>query len=123
MSMLIPKQWEHKMSFMLEARKAFATTISVFNFFDCEPRRADVLDYGGFVDTMVALCRKHRRDRSGIEDMQTTIALSDSYQESVRLHRVLEDDEFRGLHCQNPPSRNRCSAGCACRMSRAVFLF
>jgi hypothetical protein len=95
MSMLIPKQWEHKMAFMLEATKAFATTTSVFRSFDCEPRRVDVLDYSGFVDAMVALCRKHRRDRSGIEDMQTAIAVFDSYPESVRLHRALEDDEFR----------------------------
>jgi len=93
--MLIPKQWEHKTAFTLEAVKAFGTTASVFRFFDCKPRQADPLDYSGFVGSMVALCRKQRRDSSGIKDMKTTIAVFDSYHESVRLHRVFADDEFR----------------------------
>lgn len=93
--MLIPKQWEAKMAFMMEAGQALAATGIVFRFFDCAPHQADVLDYTGFVDTMTTLCRKHRRDSSGIEDMQTMITVFYSYHEAVRLQRVVADDEFR----------------------------
>src|ERR1700719_4586447 len=95
MSMLIPKEWEHKMAFQLEAAKAFAATESVFRCFSSEPQRADVLDYTGFVEAMEALCSKHRRDRSGIEDMRITVAVFDAHHEAVRSHRVLSDGEFR----------------------------
>jgi hypothetical protein len=93
--MLIPKQWEEKRAFLLEAVKAFAATGSVFRYFDSAPVQADVLDYSGFVETMVTLCRKHRRDSSGIADLRITIAVFAAYHESVRLHETLGDDEFR----------------------------
>ncbi len=95
MSMLVPSRWEQKIAFLVEAAKAFGAAASVFGFFDCKPRQADALDYSGFVDTMVALCRKYRRDSSGIADLQTAIKVFDSHHESVRLHRTLADDEFR----------------------------
>ena len=95
MSMVIPKQWEHKMAFTTEAMKAFATTASVFAFFGCEPKRSDVLDFSAFVDTMQALCRRHRRESSGIEDLRKTISVFDAYHEAVREHRAMDDNEFK----------------------------
>ena len=93
-SMLIPKE-ENKQAFMLEATKAFAKASGVFAHFACEPQRTDTLDFSAFVDTMRTLCRRHRRDSSGIEDLRATILVFDSYHEAVRQHRALDDDEFR----------------------------
>jgi hypothetical protein len=91
----ILKQWEQMMAFLEEATMAFAITAGVFSFFDCNPRKADALDFSGFVDSMMALCSKQKCDDSGIEDLKIIIAIFDSYHESVRLHRMLPDDEFR----------------------------
>ena len=96
--MLVPKQWGHKDAFMVEAMKAFAKASAVFSHFDCEPKRSDVLDFSAFVDTMQNLCRSHRRDSSGIDDLRVTVSVFDSYHEAVRERRKLDDDEFkRGL--------------------------
>src|SRR4051812_23239940 len=93
--MLIPKEWENKHAFMLEAMKAFAKASGVFGRFGCEPKQRDTLDFSAFVDTMQTLCRRHRRDSSGIEDLRETISVFDSYHEAVRQHRALDDDTFR----------------------------
>lgn len=96
--MLVPKEWEHKRAFMLEATKAFASASGVFSHFACEPKKADVLNFSGFVDAMQVLCRSHRRDSSGIEDLRMTISVFESYHEAVRQHRALDDETFqRGL--------------------------
>lgn len=80
---------------MLEAMKAFAATSGVFSHFGFDPKRVDTLDFSAFVNTMQALCRRHRCDSSGIEDLRVTISVFDSYREAVRRHRALGDDEFR----------------------------
>jgi hypothetical protein len=90
----ILKQWEQMMAFLQEAIMAFAITTGVFSFFDCNPRKADALDFSGFVDSMITLCSKQKRDDTGIEDLKTIIAIFDSYHESVHLHRLLPDDEL-----------------------------
>ncbi len=95
MSMLIPKQWDHKMAFTVEAMKAFATATSVFAFFGCEPKRSEVLEFSAFVDTMQALCRRHRRNSSGIEDLRKTISVFNAHQQAVREHRALDATEFK----------------------------
>ena len=96
--MLIPKQWEHKHAFMLEAMKAFATASMVFRNFDCEPGRSDVLDYSAFVDTMQNVCQRHRRDSSGVEDLRFTISIFDACHQADREQKKLDDEEFkRGL--------------------------
>ena len=95
MSMLIPKEWEHKHAFLIEAGKAIAKVSVVFGHFECEPKRIDVLDFSAFADTMQTLCLRQRRDSSGIEDLRATISVFDSHHEAVREHRVLGDDEFQ----------------------------
>jgi hypothetical protein len=85
-------------SFIVEAMKALARASAVFSHFGCEPRRTDRLDFSTFVDTMQTLCRIHRRDSSGVDDLRTTISVLDWYQEAVRQRRKLNEDEFeRGL--------------------------
>jgi hypothetical protein len=95
MSMLIPKEWEHKRAFMLEAMKAFSKASAVMSHFHCEPKRSDVLDFSAFVDNMQTLCQRHRRDSSGIDDLRTTISVFDSYHEAVRQRKDLNDDDFK----------------------------
>jgi len=93
--MPIPKGGEDKHAFIVEAMKAFASVSSVFSHFRCDPKRADVLDFRVFVDTMETLCRSHRRDPDGIEDLRRTISVFDSYHAAVRQRRALDDDAFR----------------------------
>jgi hypothetical protein len=95
---MIPQEWEEKQAFMVEAAKAFGAVSRVFSHFGCEPERTDVLDFSGFVDTMQALCRTHRRDSRGIEDLRDTISVFDSYHKAVRQRRKLDNGTFkRGL--------------------------
>lgn len=94
-SAFIPEQWEQMLAFLQEATTALAITGGVFSFFDQHPWKADALDFSGFVDSMIALCSRQNRDDSGIEDLKIIITIFDSYHESVRLHRMLPDDEFR----------------------------
>ena len=98
MSVLIPKEWEQRHAFMVEAAKAFGAVSRVFEHFGCQPVRSDTLDFAAFVDTMQAVCRNHRRDPSGVEDLRVTILVFDSHQRAVRERRKLETDDFkRGL--------------------------
>ncbi len=95
MDPLVPKDWEHRRLFLIEASKALATAVRVLNHFDCAPRNADDLDFDGFAKAMELLCRHHRRDSSGVEDLRTTIALFDKYQDAIPDRRPIADEEFR----------------------------
>jgi hypothetical protein len=94
MSRLVPSEWEHKQAFTVEAAKAFGAVSGVFGHFGCEPKRVDALDFAAFVETMRVLCHQHRRDPSGIKDLQETISVFDSYHQAVREHRALDDEQF-----------------------------
>jgi len=91
----IPRQWEQMIDFLQESTMAFAITAGVFGFFDRNPRKTNALDFSDFVDSMIALCSEQKHDNSGIEDLKIIIAIFNSYHESVRLHRMLSNDEFR----------------------------
>ncbi len=96
--MLFPKASEHRQAFLVEAAKAFGAVSGVFNHFGCEPVRSDILDFTAFVDTMEMVCRGHRRDCSGVEDLRVTVSVFNSYQQAVRQGKRLGDDDFkRGL--------------------------
>jgi hypothetical protein len=89
--MLVPKEWQQKQAFLLEAAKALAKACKVIAHFGCELKRADDLDFSRCVESMEKVCRLHRRDQSGMEDLRATISLFDL----VKQHLNLDDEDFR----------------------------
>ncbi len=96
--MLIPKQWEARQSFMLEAAKVFGATTTKFLHYDCVPGKADELDFSGYADAMTSLCKRLRLRADEVEDLKVVVAVWTAWHEAVRAKRQLPDEEFqRGL--------------------------
>ncbi len=100
--MLIPKQWEARHAFMIDAAKVLGATTTKFLYYDCVPGRRDELDFSGYPDAMASLCSRLRLRGDGVEDLRLVVAVWTAHHEAVRAGRRLPDEEFqRGLvHAQ-----------------------
>ncbi len=100
--MLIPKQWEARHAFMVEAAKVLGATATKFLYYDCVPGRRDELDFSGWPDAMASLCTRLRFRANGVEDLRIVVAVWTAHREAVRARHRLPDEEFqRGLvHAQ-----------------------